>query len=122
MARRALVDIEGNTGANTRDKSCQKPPAGHLHGGGLDEETTNTRDGRWHYRQPREGGKCLTEKKNRTNITHKKNKRWHTDPYIALYHVTREKGTLVARRLQAEEGVGRAKLKNDGKATALRLR
>ena len=25
MARRALVDMEGNTGANTRDKSCLKP-------------------------------------------------------------------------------------------------
>ena len=42
-------------------------------------------------------------------------------PYIALYHVTREQGTLVAPRLWAEEGVGRAKLNNE-KATALRLR
>ena len=38
MARRALVDMEGNTGAITREKSCKKPPAGHCHGGGLDEE------------------------------------------------------------------------------------
>ena len=30
--------------------------------------------------------------------------------YIALYHVTREQGNLVALRLWAEEGVGRAKL------------
>ena len=29
MARRAPVDMEGNTGANTREKSCEKPPAGH---------------------------------------------------------------------------------------------
>ena len=53
MARRALVDIEGNTGANTRKKSYQKHPAGHRHDGGLDEETTNTRDERWHHLQPR---------------------------------------------------------------------
>ena len=62
MARRALVDMEGNTGANTREKSCENPPAGHRHGGGLDEETTNTRDGRWQHLQPREGGKCSVEK------------------------------------------------------------
>ena len=31
-------------------------------------------------------------------------------------------GTLVAPRLWAEEGIGRAKLNNDEKATALRLR
>ena len=36
MARRALVDMEGNTGANTREKSCEKPPAGHRHSGGFD--------------------------------------------------------------------------------------
>ena len=53
MARRALVDMEGNTGANTGEKSCEKPPAGHRQGGGLDEETTNTRDGRWQQLQPR---------------------------------------------------------------------
>ena len=29
MARQALVDMEGNTGANTREKSCEKPRAGH---------------------------------------------------------------------------------------------
>ena len=34
----------------------------------------------------------------------------------------REQSTLVAPRLWAEEGVGRAKLNNDEKATALRLR
>ena len=43
MARRALVDMGGNTRANTRGKSCEKPPVGHQHGGGLDEETTKTR-------------------------------------------------------------------------------
>ena len=53
MTRRALVDMAENTGANTREKSCEKPPAGHRHGGGLDEETTNTRDGRWQHLQPR---------------------------------------------------------------------
>ena len=62
MTRRALVDMEENTGNNTRETSCEKPPAGHRHGGGLDEETTNTRDGRWAHLQPREGGKCLAEK------------------------------------------------------------
>ena len=62
MARQALVDMEGNTGANTREKSCEKPPAGHRHGGGLDEETINTRDGRWPHLQPRDGGKCLKNK------------------------------------------------------------
>ena len=53
MARRALVYMEGNTGANTKEKSCQKSPAGHRQGGGLDEETTNTRDGRWQHLQRR---------------------------------------------------------------------
>ena len=43
MARRSLVDMEGSTGANTREKSCEKPPAGHRHGGRLDEETPTTR-------------------------------------------------------------------------------
>ena len=62
MARPALVDMEGNTGANTREKSCQKLPAAHRHGRGLDEETTNTRDGRWQHLQPREGGERLDEK------------------------------------------------------------
>ena len=54
--------MEGNTGANAREKSCEKPPAGHRQGGALDEETTNTRDGRWQHLQPRSGGKCLVEK------------------------------------------------------------
>ena len=62
MARRALVYMELNTGANTREKSCEKLPSGHRHSGGLDEETTNTRDGRWQHLQPREGGKFLAEK------------------------------------------------------------
>ena len=59
MARRALVDMEETTGANTREKSCEKRPAGRWHGGGLDEETTNTRDGRWQHLQLREGGKQI---------------------------------------------------------------
>ena len=46
MARQTLVEAKGNTGANTRERSCQKPPADHWHDGGLDEETTNTRNGR----------------------------------------------------------------------------
>ena len=62
VARRALVDMEGNTGANTREKSSEKPPTDHPHGGGSDEETTNTRDGRWQHLQPREGDKCLVGK------------------------------------------------------------
>ena len=72
MAGRTLVDMEGNTGANTRKKSCEKPPASHRHGGGLDKEKTNTRDGGWPHLQPREGGKCLAEKTNQTNTAHKK--------------------------------------------------
>ena len=55
-------------------------------------------------------------------MNHTRDKIRHTDPYIALYHVTREQGTLVAPQLGAEEGVGRAQLDNDEKATALRLR
>ena len=51
--------MEGDTGATTREKSHQKTPAGRRHGAGLDEETTNTRDERWHHLQPREGGECL---------------------------------------------------------------
>ena len=74
MARRALVDMEGNTGANTRKKSCEKPPADHRHSRGLDEETTNTRDERWPHLQPREGGKCLAEKNKGEQIQHKKKK------------------------------------------------
>ena len=62
MTRRALVDMEGNTGANTREKSCGKPLAGHRQGGGLDEINTNAHDGRWQHLQPRSGGKCLVEK------------------------------------------------------------
>ena len=53
IARRALVDIGRDTSANTREKLCEKPPAGHRHDGGVDEETTNTRDGRWQHLQPR---------------------------------------------------------------------
>ena len=34
----------------------------------------------------------------------------------------RKQSTMIAPRLWAEEGVGRAKLHNDEKATALRLR
>ena len=45
-AKQALVKVKGNTGANTRDKSWQKTPSDHWQGGGLDEETTNTRNGR----------------------------------------------------------------------------
>ena len=43
------------------------------------------------------------------------NKRYHTGPYIALYHATREQGT-------AEEGVGRANWNKHEKTTVLRLR
>ena len=63
MATRALVDMEGNTGANTREKSCEKNlPRAIGVVGGLDEETTYTLDGRWQHLQPREGGKRLVEK------------------------------------------------------------
>ena len=41
--------------------------------GGLDEETTNTRDGRWQHLQPREGGKCIV-KKRVEQIQHTKDK------------------------------------------------
>ena len=74
VARRALVDREGNTGANTRRKSCEKPPAGHRHSRGLDEEMAITRDGRWPHLQPREGGKCLAEKNKVEQIQKKKKK------------------------------------------------
>ena len=51
------------TQALTQGRShAKKPPAGYRHGGGLDEETTNTGDGRWPHLQPREGGECLAEK------------------------------------------------------------
>ena len=36
ISRRALVDMEGDTNANRREKSCEKPPAGHRQGGGLE--------------------------------------------------------------------------------------
>ena len=78
--------MEGNTGANTREKSCEKPPAGDRHGGGLDEETTITRDGRWQHLQLRQGGKVFSRKNEVEQIQHIKDKRWRTDPYIALYH------------------------------------
>ena len=91
--------MEGNTGASTRDKSCEKILAGHWRGGGLNEETTSTRDGRWQHLQPREGERCLVEKNKVELIQHTKDKILHADPYIALYHVTREQGTLVAPRL-----------------------
>ena len=72
---------------------------------------------------PARGGSVWPKKESRTNATHKKYIYiFHTGPYIALHHVTREQGTLVAPRLWAEEGVGRAKLNNDEKATVLRLR
>ena len=67
-------------------------------------------------------GKCLVDKNKVEQIPHTKDKIRHTDPYIALYHVTRKQGNLVAPRLWAEEGVGGAKLSNDEKTTAPRLR
>ena len=36
-----------------RSHAKKKNPTGHRHGGGLDEETTNTRDGRWQHLQRR---------------------------------------------------------------------
>ena len=38
MARRVLVDMEGNTGDNTKEKSCRSPLAGHRYGGGMDKK------------------------------------------------------------------------------------
>ena len=103
MARRALLDMEGNTGANTREKSCEKPPAGHRQGGGLDEETTNTRDGRCqHLHTAPLGEEVFRRKKQKT----KQNK--YNTQNINDDTQTR---TLVAPRLWAEEGVGRAILK-----------
>ena len=43
-------------------------------------------------------------------IQHKKTQRKHTVPYTALYHIMHEQGALVAPRLWADEGVGRAKM------------
>ena len=62
------------------------------------------------YRPAREG-KCLDEKKTKQNKNNTQNIKYDTQ--------TR---TLVASRLWAERGVGRTKLNNDKKATALRLR
>ena len=62
VARRTRVDMEGDKGANTREKSYQNLSAGHRHDGGLDEETASTRDGKWQHLQPREGGKCIVDK------------------------------------------------------------
>ena len=62
MRMQAVVDMEGNTGASTREKSCEKPSPGHRHGGGLDEEATNTQNGRWPHLQPREGRRRSAEK------------------------------------------------------------
>ena len=103
--------MKGSTGSNTREKSYQKPPAGHRHDGGLDEETTNNRNGRWHHLQPRERGGMLSRKKIEQKTTYKKNKKMtHTVPHITLYHVMREQGTLVAPRLWADKGAIRANL------------
>ena len=72
MEKRALVDMEGNGGANTREKSCEKPPGGHRQGGGLDEETTNTREGRWRNTYISASGEVGSRKKQcGTNTTHK---------------------------------------------------
>ena len=49
---RRCVEVKGNTGANSREESCQKPPADHWHGGGLDEATTNTRYPEWKVTPP----------------------------------------------------------------------
>ena len=76
----------------------------------------NTRDGRRQHQQPREGGKCSAEKNKVEKIQHKKK---HTHRPVRRF--TRKQGTLVAPRLWAEDGVGRAKLNNDVKVTALRL-
>ena len=75
MARRALVDMEGNTGSNKREKSCEKTSAGHRHGGGLDEETTNTcgMEGGRTY-SPARAGSVQPKKQSRPNTTRKKKK------------------------------------------------
>ena len=86
MARRALVDMKGTTGAHTREKSCEKPHAGHRHGGGLDEETTNTQDGRWQHLKTGEGGKGIVENQSRTNTTHKKKKMTHRPVHSPVLH------------------------------------
>ena len=54
-----------------------------------------------------EGEKCLAEKVERIQYTKNKN---NTHSRMALYHVMREQGTLVASRFWAEKGVGRANL------------
>ena len=79
----------------------RKPPAGHRHGGGLEEETINTRHGRWQHRQPREGGEVFSRKtQSRTTTKDKECKLTHR-PVHSPYHVTREQGTMIAPRLWA---------------------
>ena len=54
------------------------------------------------------GGKVFRRETKVKQVQHTNDKRCNTDPYIARYHVTREQGTLVAPRLWAEGGVGKA--------------
>ena len=103
MARRALVDIEGNTGANTREKSCEKPPAGHRQSGGV-RRGSDEYPG-WKVSTPTAplGEEVFRrQKKTKQNKYNTQNTKEDTQ--------TR---ALVAPRLWAEEGVGRAKLNND---------
>ena len=67
---------------------------------------------------PARGGSVKQKKAKYNNTTNK----IKDETKMALYHVTRKQGTLIASRFWAEEGAGRAKLNNDGKATAMRLR
>ena len=45
---------------------------------------------------PAGGGSVLSKQKIEEQTQHTKDKRLHTNPYIALYHVTREQGTPVS--------------------------
>ena len=72
MSRRALVYMEGNKDANRREKSCEKPPAGHRQGGGLDEETTIPRMEGGNIYSPARGGKCVDENNKVEQIQHTK--------------------------------------------------
>ena len=75
MARRALGDMEGSTGASTRETSViPKTSRGPSACGGLDEERQILgMEGDITY-SPAKGGGCLAGKKSRANTTYKKNK------------------------------------------------
>ena len=101
--------MKGNAGVYMRENSSQKPPADHWHGREQYEKTTNARNRKVTSPTAPRGGEVFS-RNIIENTQHNKTKTYYTDPYIAPHHVTREQGTLVAPRLWADEGVGRANL------------